>query len=284
MFELAPGERIEWSAPPDLAGVQVLLVDNCARRWQLFHETYTTCTGLAISEPADWRYRGKVHSQPANGLSLMEPGEMHANTRITKPASFRVLTIDPAEMQKAAERLGLPARPHLKVAQIQGGPIHRAFVRLHRSLESEATPLERQSFFDHCLTLLLTHCTEWQEGGRFRPSDHAAVQRARAFIESQHAERISLDHVVAAAGAVSRFHLAHAFAREVGVPPHAYQIHVRIARARKLLLGGMAPTEVAAALGFADQSHFTRHFRRVTGVTPSRYGAGRAARRSARTK
>jgi AraC-like DNA-binding protein len=70
---------------------------------------------------------------------------------------------------------------------------------------------------------------------------------------------------------VSRFHLVHAFTSEVGLPPHAYQIHLRIRRSRALLAAGMPLGGIAADLGFADQSHFGRHFRRVVGVTPGAY-------------
>jgi AraC-like DNA-binding protein len=59
----------------------------------------------------------------------------------------------------------------------------------------------------------------------------------------------------------------------VGVPPHAYQIQLRIARARHLLALGMPPSAVAAEVGFHDQSHFIRHFKRVLHVTPGEFAA-----------
>jgi transcriptional regulator GlxA family with amidase domain len=59
------------------------------------------------------------------------------------------------------------------------------------------------------------------------------------------------------------------------MPPHAYQIQVRLLRAKKLLRSGRHPADVAYATGFADQSHFSRHFKRLMGLTPARY-AGRS--------
>jgi len=55
------------------------------------------------------------------------------------------------------------------------------------------------------------------------------------------------------------------------MPPHAYQVRIRVEAARRMLLSGFAIATVAAELGFADQSHFTRHFRRVMGITPAQY-------------
>ena len=63
-------ERIEWWRPAELPGTEILHADNCARRWRVFHETYTVCTGFAIGEPSEWRYRRKTHFQDGGGLTV----------------------------------------------------------------------------------------------------------------------------------------------------------------------------------------------------------------------
>jgi len=72
-------------------------------------------------------------------------------------------------------------------------------------------------------------------------------------------------------------HVVRAFTRRHGLPPHRYLTGRRIDRARRLLLAGMPAAEVASAVGFADQSHLTRHFRRMLATSPGAYA------RSART-
>jgi AraC-like DNA-binding protein len=269
---LGPGERIEWGRSQDLPGTQVLIVDNCARRWKMFHTTYTVCTGLSIGRPAEWAYRGRNHLQTADGLMLIEPGEVHANTRITDPASFRVLLVDPQLVARLAAELGTGVKqPHLRTAQLHGGPVHRAFVALHAALENGATTLERQTRFAACARMLLEQCTEKPAAQLASRRDRPAMRRAREYIDAHYAEAVTLDDVLAAAGSVSRFHLVRAFAKEYGLPPHAYQLQVRMARARAMLAARMRAADVAASLGFADQSHFTRHFRAILGVTPSVY-------------
>jgi AraC-like DNA-binding protein len=100
--------------------------------------------------------------------------------------------------------------------------------------------------------------------------NHEAIQRARAYLHEHFNESVSLDELSAIAG-LSPFHLVRSFTRRFGLPPHAYQIHVRVERARALLTTGMPPVQVASSVGFADQSHFTRHFRRINNVTPANY-------------
>ncbi|MEV6212961.1 helix-turn-helix transcriptional regulator, partial [Kitasatospora sp. NPDC051914] len=66
-------------------------------------------------------------------------------------------------------------------------------------------------------------------------------------------------------------HLVRAFSAAFGIAPHQYVMSRRVDLARRLLLGGRPPGEVATADGFYDQSHLTRHFKRVLGTTPGRY-------------
>jgi AraC-like DNA-binding protein len=268
----AAAERIEWSRCADLPFVGLLLAENCARRWRVYHDTYTVCTGLG-GAPVEWTYRQKTYRHGPGGQMLMEPGEIHANLAITPQISFRVLLIEPSVVLRAAEELGMTAAlPHLKVAQLSSHPeLFPAFAELHRSVERPATVLERQSRLADCLRLLLANCSESSPISRSSSFGHPAVRRARAFIEEHAAEKITLDDVVAAAGNISRYHLAHAFAADIGVPPHAYQIQVRLARARRLLSLGIPTEQVAFDLGFADQSHFTRHFQSVLGATPAAF-------------
>jgi AraC-like DNA-binding protein len=61
------------------------------------------------------------------------------------------------------------------------------------------------------------------------------------------------------------------YRRATGLPPHAWLAQERVGRARRLLESGHRPAEVAVAVGFADQAHLNRWFKRVVGVTPAEY-------------
>lgn len=79
---------------------------------------------------------------------------------------------------------------------------------------------------------------------------------------------------IAAARGISREEFSRRFARKAGLPPHAYRIVLRLNEARRRLREAAPIAGLAADLGFADQSHFGRQFRRVFGVTPAAYRAG----------
>ncbi|WP_267242741.1 AraC family transcriptional regulator [Streptomyces sp. PR69] len=68
-------------------------------------------------------------------------------------------------------------------------------------------------------------------------------------------------------------HLVRAFTAAFGIAPHQYVVSRRIDLARRFLLDGLPPGEVAPAAGFYDQPHLTRHFKRILGTTPARYAS-----------
>lgn len=67
---------------------------------------------------------------------------------------------------------------------------------------------------------------------------------------------------------LSPYHFARLFKEATGLPPHQYVIRQRVERAKDLLVRGVAVGEVARLVGFSDQSHLARHFRRLTGLAP----------------
>ena len=116
-----------------------------------------------------------------------------------------------------------------------------------------------------------------------RASEQAAAQRVRCglpprakgrvleYIVTHLNENITNDALAEVAG-LSVCHFARMFKQTVGVSPHRYVLQCRIEWARELLAGTDMPlSEIAIVTGFSDQSHYTRWFREIIGVTPSSY-------------
>jgi AraC-like DNA-binding protein len=105
-----------------------------------------------------------------------------------------------------------------------------------------------------------------------RKSSHSTVsiRKTRDRIDADPAAPLTLTSLAHEAG-TSRYQLLRAFARELGLTPHAYIVQQRLALARRLIRAGTALVDAASAAGFSDQSHLTRMFARQFGVTPARY-------------
>jgi transcriptional regulator GlxA family with amidase domain len=116
-----------------------------------------------------------------------------------------------------------------------------------------------------------------------RASEQAAAQRVRCglpprakgrvleYIVTHLNENITNDALAEVAG-LSVCHFARMFKQTVGVSPHRYVLQSRVEWARELLAGTDMPlSEIAIVTGFSDQSHYTRWFREIIGVTPSSF-------------
>jgi len=101
-------------------------------------------------------------------------------------------------------------------------------------------------------------------------SGSAGIRRARCYIDAHFAEGFGLSDLSAVAD-LSVFHLVRSFKKATGLSPLAYRNQQRVTEARRLLLAGGRIAEVALDVGFADQSHLTRQFQRIMGVSPGRY-------------
>jgi transcriptional regulator GlxA family with amidase domain len=104
------------------------------------------------------------------------------------------------------------------------------------------------------------------------PTISPPIRRVMSYMEEHFAEPLSLAELARMCDR-SLYRFATVFRREVGIPPHQYLCRLRIQHAQSLLRQGTSPTIAAVETGFFDQSHLSRHFKRLCGVTPGRFVA-----------
>jgi AraC-like DNA-binding protein len=96
------------------------------------------------------------------------------------------------------------------------------------------------------------------------------VHHIRDYIEEHFDQEISLEQLSQIAN-LSPFHLNRSFSKTFGMPPHAYQIQIRILQAKRLLRKERSIRQVALETGFVSQGHFGLRFKRLVYVTPRQY-------------
>jgi len=156
--------------------------------------------------------------------------------------------------------------------------LHRAVHALHRALREPDDALEAEARLAMVGDGLRAHL-------RAPPGDlpghHPGTLAAdlRDLLDLGLFERTTLAQAGSALGA-SPAHLVRSFTRTFGIAPHRYVTARRVDAARRRLLDGEPIASVAVGVGFYDQAHFTRQFRRHVGTSPGRYArsAGRPAR------
>lgn len=233
------------------------------RHW---HEEYHAC---AITAGGGFtECRGTAHETPTGSMFFLPPGEVHSNRAYEEGCSYTNVYISQNQVQEAMLRLrGSENVPDFPVL-IFDSEIHARFLELCRVLEHSRSRLHRETAFLEFFATLT---------GRFglrRPEkperEIKAVRTVREYLDAHFDREIGLDELSRLTN-LSPFYLNRTFGRELGMPPHAYQIQVRISRAKTMLRQQMPIADVAFRTGFADQSHFTRFFKKNVGVTPGEF-------------
>jgi AraC family transcriptional regulator len=104
-------------------------------------------------------------------------------------------------------------------------------------------------------------------GGLPRYKLHQVIR----YIDEHLAESLSLETIAQQIG-ISQFYFCHLFKQSMGISPYQYLLQQRIERAKHLLLHHpLDIADIALAVGFSNQSHFTRRFKQVVGMTPKRF-------------
>jgi AraC-like DNA-binding protein len=218
-------------------------------------------------------WSGSSYATPRGSLMAVPPGEIHANYK--DGCSFRCLFAEAKALQKIVEDFAeKPASCiNFRGVLIQDPETLRKFIELHHLLElnSPNSTLQIDSAVSHFVFSMVTqHTSEGFSLPTRNGEENIAVQKAREFLTDHYADRVTLGELARLTG-LSPFHLNRSFCRKIGIPPHAYQIQVRISRAKSLLRLGRGISETAFSTGFVDQSHFSHQFRKFVGVTPGQY-------------
>lgn len=119
------------------------------------------------------------------------------------------------------------------------------------------------------INLLRTYCQERPQAQQVNGGlGEKRLNRVLAYIDAHLAENIGLQDMATVAG-LGQYHFATMFKQSMGISPYRYVIDRRINRAKsQLRRNNLAIIDIALACGFADQSHFTKHFRKFVGMTP----------------
>jgi AraC-like DNA-binding protein len=214
----------------------------------------------AVRFDLDRHQHGALRSQ----VTLLPPHVPH-DGRAATPGGFRkrVLYLEPGQLPAgligaAVDRPGW-SDPVLR----------RRIHQLHGALAQPGEELAAQSR----LALIRERLDQWlrrRVGPPPAALDPDLADRLRELLDAHVVDGLTLDAAAELLHAHPT-HLVRAFTGRHGLPPHRYLTGRRIELARRLLLEGRRPAEVAMAAGFYDQAHLTRHFKRMVGVGPARF-------------
>ena len=272
-----PQEIIGFRRSPATPGVEIVDAQDSPREWRVVCPTFAVVVFRTWSGPV--HFAGRTQQGRPGVVYCNMPNEpMVSRPDGDRPGSFNVIEFAPEVLREwLAEQRGPTARPEWIATMMPiSADLSSKFQRFFDAFEPSGSPLQLQSEL-LLMSEAMVHgliAGMGERGGNF---DGPPIRGTARMRECLHEEGFDIDlETLARKVGLSRFQALRAFKRRYGLPPHAYQLAVRLGLARRMLGEGAAPVDVAMHCGFVDQSHFNRHFKRAWGVTPMQCARGQA--------
>jgi AraC-like DNA-binding protein len=245
------------------------------------HEAFSI--GIVETGVGGTFYKGAIHLPQPGNLILMNPGDVHTGFSASSiPLSYRMLYVDPQLMQRLVSDVAAKGTVHFKQLVVRNSPVAGLIRKFHSSTELSEITLELEVLLQDALSAIITAHGNLLTPNQRRGNEHRAIRQIKMYIEENYSQNITLEQL-AILSDLNRSYLVRVFRDEVGLPPYVYLTQVRVERAKRLLIEGHPLSQVAVAVGFADQSHLTRFFKRIVGVTPGRYAKSQHHSRHAKS-
>ncbi|GAA4241874.1 AraC family transcriptional regulator [Actinomadura meridiana] len=236
------------------------------------HETYSF--GVTEDGYQAFRCRGGAHTSATGMVIAFNPDDPHdGHAADDLGFTYRIVHIGPELVSGVLADIagGTAALPLFDSPVVTDPVLARNLRGLHAALLGGASALRR----DELLTATVGAMSARAATRGVRATSATGpltgtVERARRRLQESYLDDVGADALAEAAGC-SRFALYRGFRRAYGMAPSDYQRQLRLRAARRMLARGGAIGDVAAATGFADQSHLTRWFVRCYGMTPGNY-------------
>lgn len=226
------------------------------------HDTYAI--GMTLQGVQTFQYRGELRHCLPGEWHVLHPDEIHDGAPGTDEGfGYRIVYLDPALVQDAVGGLPLPfvADPVIRARDIDAA--------LRPCLDDIDDPLEEIEVVEIAAIIadmLSKHA--WTRRRRRSRLDIDAMRRVRAILMDDCTIRHSADEFERVAS-LDRWTIARQFRAAFGTSPTRFRTMRQLDLARQLMRAGHALSEIATAVGFADQSHLTRMFKRTYGLTPA---------------
>ncbi len=246
--------------------VELFELEASRERFSGTAETWDLCAVRCGS--GVFQYRNTRYETATGSVLLKEPGEWFATPKVLQPMAYAIIRLQSAEVLPLLSPIA--KNPHLCIGQHRDPRLFRLICAAHARL---SLPQLGRLECDSIVQLLITELFATSLESRRPPPprlDRRRIRWVRDFIEAHYDQELSLSALSRAAG-LHEVYIVRAFRELYGIPPHAYQLRRRVLEARKHLDAGLPPAQASLAVGFYDQSHLNRHFKRVLGLTPGKY-------------
>lgn len=228
--------------------------------------------GVISQGCATYKNRNKSHVIGSGDLVTINPSDVHSCNPTQGVWSYSMLFVDALKMGQLQRDILRGNNQHFRTdyqefnADYERNEVLRTqYFALFNALEDERSSLNIESCLYNFVESSLHKANPVKRSKLTEP-----IKRIKEKLLDEVAEHHELESLAKEAE-MSRYQLLRAFKSQYGLPPYAYLMDEKIKRSKVMLKAGNSLTEVAHSLGFSDQAHFQRQFKKRLAVTPKHY-------------
>lgn len=231
------------------------------------HDTYAI--GVTLKGVQTFSYRGARRASLPGQCLILHPDEIHDGAAGDETGlRYRMLYLDPAILSGALAPLG-QGLPFIADPVVTDAALLRLSLSILAVEDTRFARLEIDGLVAELAPVLIRLGGEVGRRTTARPIKR--VHKVRDYLDANRFSQVGSDELEDVAG-LDRFTIARQFRRQFGTSPHRYLLMRRLSSARERISLGEPLADIAADTGFADQAHFSRHFKKAFGMTPGRWG------------
>ena len=144
----------------------------------------------------------------------------------------------------------------------------KQFIKVHDMIMENENEMEREELFILFMDELIDKYSKYKS--LEITNENIKIQTIENYIKENYDKIISLD-ILSEISGLNKYSVIRSFTKIKGITPYRYIETIRINKSKELLKFNNDIVEVALKLGFTDQSHFTKTFKKLTGLTPGEY-------------
>lgn len=231
---------------------------------QHFHDTYTigiTNDGLFKS-----KHLKKTYLSYKNSIRIANPGEMHGGDS----SSWKYTNFYPTMelLSQIYEQIFFEKKiPIFEQHIIEDLVLYNFLYSLFQSVYKKEDSMKIEIKLIDTLSYLIKQYTHTTKDYDNLFNDKSIIKTSVEYIKDTLETNLTLDDL-ASNVSMSKYHFLRVFKQHLGITPHRYILTQKIDKARDKIINGSTISQASFEVGFSDQSHFTRNFKKLYGYTP----------------
>ncbi|GEN86848.1 AraC family transcriptional regulator [Oceanobacillus sp. FSL W8-0428] len=234
-----------------------------------FHDYYVF--GFIEEGERELICQGEEYVIHPGDVLIFNPYDTHSCEQVDGGTlDYRCINVKADVIKKAMfEIKGEEILPRFKENVLYKSEVASTLKDLHLKILEEEEAFKKEELFLYLMEELIEINSDLAIPKAALESSHK-VQTISSFLEEHYTKKISLKELSDLIG-WSKYHLLRSFTKQKGISPYSYLETIRVNHAKKLLEQGVKPAEAAFLTGFSDQSHLTKFFKSMIGLTPKQY-------------